>query len=192
MLVLVCSLPLLFKKRKPCMPFLISIYNTGFGSSLTLTRAITQAAMTVKKPAVGETMKARAREGFLCPERTSRPIEAPQSLTGHSVAQRLCMGPQQIRSSSDANKSGLRYDCSVAIKRPIRVSLTDDDTRGRPVVKVVGWSSREAREEPEGRPGGPGDPKSPRGLPQPFYLSLVLLAFLLALPWPPGSSIKLT
>ena len=53
-------------------------------------------------------------------------------------------------------------------------------------------SSLASLEEPKGRPGGPGDPKSPRGRPpQPFYLSLVLLAFLLALPRPPWNSIKL-
>ena len=46
-----------------------------------------------------------------------------------------------------------------------------------------------ARQEPERRPGGPGDPETARGdLPYLFYFSLVLLAFLLALPGPPGNA----
>ena len=48
-----------------------------------------------------------------------------------------------------------------------------------------------AQEEPGGRTGGPWDPKTAKGvLPRPFtfhYLSLVLLAFLLALRGLPGN-----
>ena len=48
--------------------------------------------------------------------------------------------------------------------------------------------SQGAQEEPEGRPRGQGDLKTARGaLPQLFYLSLVLLAFRLALPGLPGN-----
>ena len=42
-----------------------------------------------------------------------------------------------------------------------------------------------AQEEPEGRPGGPVNLQTARGVPR--ALSLVLLAFLLALPGLPGN-----
>ena len=43
------------------------------------------------------------------------------------------------------------------------------------------------QEEPEGRPGGPGDLETARGGSPLFYPSLVLLAFLLAIPGLPGN-----
>ena len=50
--------------------------------------------------------------------------------------------------------------------------------------RMLGYDdSREPSEQPEGRPREPMDPKTPqRASPDLFYISLVILAFLLALP----------
>ena len=66
----------------------------------------------------------------------------------------------------------------------------DGPYKAEHIFELAVGISREPKEGPEGRPGGPGGLETGQGAPPGYFRISGFLAFLVALPWAPWSSLK--